>query len=65
MSPVPDSKAWVVDALCLSWDDLDQYAFPPSTIMGKVVEKLRSQPCKWIIVMGWPNMPWFGDLVDI
>ena len=65
VSPVPDPQAWVVDALSLSWEDLDPYAFPPAAILGKVVEKLQDYPCNRIILIapGWPNMPWFWDLV--
>ena len=40
VSPVPDSLAFAVDALTLPWEDLDAYAFPPTPILGKVVEKL-------------------------
>ena len=29
VSPVPDPTAWAVDALSLSWENLDVYAFPP------------------------------------
>ena len=67
VSPVPDPQAWAVDALSLSWEDLDPYAFPPAAILGKVVEKLQDYPCKRIILIapGWPNMPWFWDLVAI
>ena len=39
VSPVPDFQAWAVDALSLSWEGLDPYAFPPAAILGKVVEK--------------------------
>ena len=65
VSPVPDPLATAVDALSLPWEDLDAYAFPPAAILGKVVEKLQDTPCKRIIVIapGWPNMPWFWDLV--
>ena len=38
VSPVPDPQAWAVDALSLSWEDLDPYAFPPAAILGKVGE---------------------------
>ena len=40
-------------------------SFPPSAILGKVVEKLQNYPCNRIILIapGWPNMPWFWDLV--
>ena len=67
VSPVPDSLAIAVDALTLPWDDLDAYAFPPTAILGKVVEKLLDSPCKRLILIapGWPNMPWFWDLVTM
>ena len=36
---------------------------PPD--LGKVVERLQDDPCNRIILIapGWPNMPWFWDLV--
>ena len=65
VSPVPDPMATAVDSLSLPWEDLDAYAFPPAAILGKVVEKLQDSPCKRIILIapGWPNIPWFWDLV--
>ena len=56
-----------MDALSLHWEDLDAYAFPPTAILGKVVEKLQDSPCRRIILIapGWPNMPWFWDLVTM
>ena len=67
VSPVPDSLAVAVDALTLTWEDLDAYAFPPTAILGKVVEKLQGSPCRRLILIapGWPNMPWFWDLVTM
>ena len=34
VSLVPDRSAWKVDALSLRWEDLDAYAFPPSSSGG-------------------------------
>ena len=67
VSPVPDTLALAVDALTLPWEDLDAYAFPPTALLGKVVEKLLDSPCKKLILIapGWPNMPWFWDLVTM
>ena len=50
VSLVPDPHAWAVDALSLSWENLD-----PATGL----------PCNRMILIapGWPNMPWFWDLV--
>ena len=58
VSPVPDPQAWAVDALSLSWENLDPHAFLPAAILGKVVEKLQDYPCNRIILIppGWPNI---------
>ena len=67
VSPVPDSLAWAVEMFNLPWEDLDPYAFQPAAILGKVMEKLQDYPCWRIILIapGWPNMPWFWDLVTM
>ena len=67
VSPVLDPKATAVDALSMPWEDLDAYAFPTAAILGKVLEKLQDSTCKRIILIapGWPNMPWFWDLVTM
>ena len=67
LSPFPDPLTAAVDPLSLPWlGDLDPYAFPPLAILGKVV-KLQDYPCSRIILIaaGWPNMPWFWDLVSM
>ena len=67
MSPVPDAKAWAVDALSLSWENLDMYAFPLIPLLTNVVNKVLSHQCQRFIIIapGWPNMPWFWDLVEL
>ena len=67
VSPVPDTLAWAVDALSLQWKDLDAYAFPPTALLGQVVTKLLDHGCRRLILIapGWPNMPWFWDLVHL
>ena len=67
VSPVPDRLAWKVDALSLQWKDLDVYAFPPTALLGQVVSKLVDHGCHRLILItpGWPNMPWFWNLVSM
>ena len=67
VSPVPNRSAWKVDALSLRWEDLDAYAFPPTALLPQVVAKLLDHGCRRIILIapGWPNMPWFWDLVNM
>ena len=56
--------ARAVDALSLSWEHLNAYAFPPVSLLPQVISKLRDQGCHRMILIapGWPNMPWFWDL---
>ena len=67
VSPVPDPTAWAVDALSLPWGNLDLYAFPPVSLVPQVVVKMIDQGCRRMILIapGWPNMPWFWDLVNL
>ena len=67
VSPVPDPKAWALDVLSLSWEDLDLYAFPPVPLLTSVLTKVLSHQDKRMIIIapGWPNMPWFWDLVEM
>ena len=67
VSPVPDSTAWAVDALSISWENLDVYAFPPVALLNQVVSKVMDQGCHRMVLIapGWPNMAWFWDLVTL
>ena len=66
VSPIPDEQAWTVDALNISWENLIAYAFPPSALLPRVVQKLMSQNCRLILIApGWPTKPWFWDLVEV
>ena len=43
------------------------YAFPPVSLVPQVVAKMIDQGCRLMILIapGWPNMPWFWDLVNL
>ena len=60
VSPVPDSNAVNIDALNISWEGLDGYAFCPVTLIPKVIQKMYTYRCRMIVVApGWPRMLWF------
>ena len=67
VSPVPDPTAWAVDALSLPWGNLDVFAFPLVSRVSQAVAKMIDQGCRRMILIapGWPNMPWFWDLVNL
>ena len=66
VSPIPDPQALAVDALNIPWENLVAYAFPPTALLPKVVQKLQSQICRIILITpGWLTKPWFWDLVEM
>ena len=66
VSPVPDQRAWAVDALSISWEGLDGYIYCPVALIPQVVLKMITYPCRMIVIApGWPGMSWFWDLVDL
>ena len=66
VSPIPDPKAWDIDALNIDWTGLTAYAYPPTALLHRVIQKIRQCNCLIILIApGWPGMPWFWDLVQL
>ena len=66
VSPIPDPKAWGIDALNINWTGLTAYAYPPTALPHRVIQKIRQCHCLIIVIApGWPGMPWFWDLVQL
>ena len=66
VSPVPDPKAWDIDALNINWTSLNAYAYPPTALLHKVIQKIKQCHCLIIVIApGWPGMLWFWDLVQL
>ena len=66
VSPVPNPIAMAIDALNLSWEALDSYAYCPIAVIPKLIKKMRTYACQMIVVApGWPGMSWFWDLIDL
>ena len=39
VSPIPDPRAWDIDALNINWTNLTAYAYPPSALLHKVIQR--------------------------
>ena len=66
VSPVPDPKAWDIDALNINCTGLTAYAYPPVALLHRVIQKIRQCHCLIILIApGWPGMPCFWDLVQL
>ena len=55
-----------LDALNMDWTNLTAYAYPPTALLHKVIQKIKQCHCLIIVIApGWPGMPWFWDLVQL
>ena len=62
VSPIPDPRAWDIDALNINWTNLMALL----RLLHKVIQKIRQCYCLIIVIApGWPRMPWFWDLVQL
>ena len=61
-----DSAAWRIDAFSLQWTGLRAYAFPPFTLIPRVLHKIREDKA-WVLLVAprWPRRSWFRELVDL
>ena len=66
-SPVPDPRAWQVDAFTVPWDDLFVYAFPPFAVLRQVINRVlvASRLRMILIAPMWPQQEWYPDLLDL
>lgn len=61
-----DPEAFAVDAFTLNWKDFDFYAFPPFSMILKVVRKIIADQAQGIIVIPkWFSQPWYPLLVPL
>jgi hypothetical protein len=55
-----DPYSEIVDAFTFSWHDINFYAFPPFSLVSKVLEKIISDKAKGIVVVPhWPSQAWY------
>ena len=66
-SPLPEAEAWGTDAFLQDWAGLDLYAYPPTKVLGRVLQKFRQSPrCRLtLIAPGWTKQAWFPDVLDL
>ena len=67
VSPFPDPRAIASDAFLFNWDHLELYAFPPTALVRKVINKLLSAEGTLLTLIApfWPRQEWFPDLLRL
>ena len=65
--PFRDPMAAGTDAFLQCWDGLQAYAFPPWSVIPRVLAKLRVSPGMELTLIApyWPQRPWFPDLLHL
>ena len=59
-----DPEAMATDAFQHPWTDMFPYAFPPFSLVGKVLKKLDQHPLEMILIAPvWPSQPWYPLLL--
>lgn len=66
VSWLPDPDAFTIDAFTVSWKPFFFYAFPPFAILLKVLQKIRSEKARGIVVVPlWPAQPWYPEFIAL
>jgi hypothetical protein len=62
----PDPGAWAIDSLSISWEGLWAYAYPPISLIPRVLNKVRTSSCRVLLIAPWwPLRPWFPGLLHL
>ena len=62
----PSQLAFATDALSISWESMEAYAFPPLTLIPKVLQHMKSFRCQLILTAPqWPRRSWYTDLLQM
>ena len=67
MSWKPDPGAVATDALSQEWTSIRGYAFPPFSLIGRCLTKVRQERVPELVLIApvWPTQPWFPVLFSM
>lgn len=55
-----DPESITVDAFTVCWSSYYSYAFPPFSIITRVLQKIMTDKAEAVVVVpNWPTQPWF------
>ena len=59
-------RAWAVDALTVDWANMFAYAFPPISLLQRVIGKIEREAGRVLLIAPfWPRQPWFPRLARL
>lgn len=55
-----DPNSEIIDAFTFNWKNINFYAFPPFSLISKVLHKIKHDKAEGIVVVPlWPTQPWY------
>ena len=61
-----DPQAEFVDAFSRSWTNFNGYAFPPFSLIAKVLQRIKQEDVTMIVVVPlWKTQPWFTVFLEL
>lgn len=55
-----DPNSEIIDAFTFNWKNIKFYAFPPFSLISKVLHKIKKDKAEGIVVAPfWPTQPWY------
>jgi len=62
----PDPHSIAIDAFTVSWKHTFFYAFPPFSLILRMIQKIKTESARGIVVVPfWPNQPWFPVCMEL
>ena len=57
----PDPHAVAIDAFNMQWQNIKGYAFPPFSVIPRLLQKIRRDKARMILILPiWPTQAWFS-----
>lgn len=61
-----DPEAFIINSMTFDWSGYFWYAFPPFSLISRVLKKIREEGSRGIIIVPyWPSQPWFPNFLQL
>lgn len=62
----PDPGAICIDAFTFDWNNINFYAFPPFSLVGRCIQKIQLDCAEGVMIVPlWPTQPWYSPLLQM
>ena len=62
----PEPEAFAIDAFTLDWSSYKFYAFPPFSMITRMLKKIQIEKAEGVCVIpNWPTQPWYPTATNL